>query len=148
MVVSRAIWTLAVLATLMKGQFHVLANFMEEDDVGQCGELIWSQNFEEPTIEDHLLAQDGEAFPPVPLLETYVLVHSLRPCFLLDRLSSSELYSTGIAWLNCRRRLTHSIRCPSTAAALLLHLSAALKHTVQLHHISFSRSIVTTDCSH
>jgi hypothetical protein len=148
MVVSRAIWTLAVLVTLMKGKFHVLANFMEEDDVGQCGELIWSQNFEEPTIEDHLLAQDGEAFPPVPLLETYVFVLFLHLCFLLDRLSSSELYSTAIAWLNCRRRRAHSTRCPSTAAALLRHLSVALKHTVQLHHISFSRSLATTDCSH
>ena len=40
------------------------------DDLEQCGEVIWSQTFEAPTIEEQIELQDGVAFPAVPTLAT------------------------------------------------------------------------------
>jgi hypothetical protein len=35
---------------------------------GKCGEIIWQQNFDNIDIAQRIAAQNGQAFPPIPIL--------------------------------------------------------------------------------
>ena len=51
-------------------------------DLGQCGEVIWFQTFESPTIEEQIGSQDGVAFPEVPTLTTCAPMSPTYSCLL------------------------------------------------------------------
>jgi hypothetical protein len=58
---------LVVLSTLLVAAVLVAPSPISAAD-GQCGKLIWSQDFDKLDLQGQLTAQNGKAFPPIPNL--------------------------------------------------------------------------------
>lgn len=92
---------LAALLLIRSLYLCVTADFVEEN--AQCGELIWSQSFESPTIEDQIELQNGKAFPEVDTLTRSLPTHVAALCLHLYHASTSRTNARASvrSWHRC-----------------------------------------------